>query len=514
MPSKLYELLTDMLVWLLPVQWLRNFIRFVLYGFRDPSRQSRGRMRSELPVPVSIRRPEPNKVKLALDIGGSLAKLVIFVPNDLRAKLFPFTYDEDSATYTPDFSACQRLGMADFREDPSIEADLTIENSEVLGGSLYFAQFETKSVSKCLLFITKYQLHRLTSESFVDSLDDIADSPLHATDLEASEHIDTLYKGTMGPICATGGGAFKFEADIMSTASCTLARCDEMRSLITGLNFVLRALPTESWIYLGTRYDREQPRRSMPVDDTLFPYLLVGIGSGVSLIRVDGADSYRRVDGTSLGGGLFVGLCRAMTQAKTFDEMLDLVSRGDNRNVDMLVKDIYGSGYGKIGLSPETIAASMGKATGDSSEEDLAKSALMLVCLNIAQIAYLNAERHGVRDIYFGGHFVNNNDVAMATISAGIEYWSTGQVFARFLRHEGFLGAIGSLVVPTEPARPRGMTRSLSQNFVKPFPPFLSGIDLLNTSADVSEDDDDSVSASVLGSLRSSVAKEWEHQEE
>ncbi len=49
--------------------------------------------------------------------------------------------------------------------------------------------------------------------------------------------------------------------------------------------------------------------------------------------------------GTSLGGGTFLGLCSLLTNCRTFEEALDLASRGDNRKVDKLVRDIYGGDY-------------------------------------------------------------------------------------------------------------------------------------------------------------------------
>ncbi len=387
-------------------------------------------------------------MKLALDIGGSLAKLIIFVPNDLSA-LF-----EDTAR--------------DFRSDPAVITDLTIENTLTLGGSIYFARFETKAVDKCLDFIARYRLNLLTDEGYASAV------------LNGEPAPDDDVKGV---ICATGGGAFKFEDDINTRAGCTLERCDEMKSLITGLNFVTRALPRECWVYFP-RFNETEPRRAIPADDKLFPYLLVNIGSGVSIIRVDDNDQFRRVDGSSMGGGSFYGLCRLLTSATGFDEILELADRGDNKNVDMLVRDIYGSGYDKVGLTPDTIAASLGKAGRDADEADIANSILKLVCLNIAQIAFLNAERHNIRSIYIGGHFIRNHHIAMATISAGIEYWSVGQMHARFLRHEGFLGALGSLVVPADKS-PRGMHRSMSSTtFVRPFPPYLAGVDLLQAPDD------------------------------
>lgn len=57
--------------------------------------------------------------------------------------------------------------------------------------------------------------------------------------------------------------------------------------------------------------------------------------------------------------------------------MLALADRGDNSSVDMLVGDIYGQDYQKIGLKSSTIASSFGKVFkkgesggGDDSEEE------------------------------------------------------------------------------------------------------------------------------------------------
>lgn len=92
-----------------------------------------------------------------------------------------------------------------------------------------------------------------------------------------------------------------------------------------------------------------------------YPYLLVNIGSGVSMIKVSGPRQYERIGGTSLGGGTLWGLLSLLTGARTFDEMLHMADQGDNTAVDMLVGDIYGTDYSKIGLKSTTIASSFGK---------------------------------------------------------------------------------------------------------------------------------------------------------
>lgn len=93
----------------------------------------------------------------------------------------------------------------------------------------------------------------------------------------------------------------------------------------------------------------------------IYPYLLVNIGSGVSMIKVSGPRQYERIGGTSLGGGTLWGLLSLLTGARTFDEMLRMADNGDNTAVDMLVGDIYGTDYSKIGLKSTTIASSFGK---------------------------------------------------------------------------------------------------------------------------------------------------------
>lgn len=57
------------------------------------------------------------------------------------------------------------------------------------------------------------------------------------------------------------------------------------------------------------------------------------------------------------------------TPYQDFDELLQLAERGDHRNVDMLVKDIYGGDYSSQGLSGELIASSFGKAVACGKQD-------------------------------------------------------------------------------------------------------------------------------------------------
>jgi len=123
-----------------------------------------------------------------------------------------------------------------------------------------------------------------------------------------------------------------------------------------GLDFFITEIPNEVFTYSDA-----QPMQFAEARPDVYPYLLVNIGSGVSMIKVSGPRQFQRVGGTHLGGGTFWGIMSLLTGARTFDEMLAMADRGDNSGVDMLVGDIYGMDYSKIGLKSTAIASTFGK---------------------------------------------------------------------------------------------------------------------------------------------------------
>lgn len=205
----------------------------------------------------------------------------------------------------------------------------------------------------------------------------------------------------------------------------------------------------------------------------LFPYVLVNIGSGVSVIRVNGESSYDRIGGSNLGGGTFWGLCKLLTGCKSFDEALSLSVHGDHTKADLLVKDIYGDGEYPRELGPDVIASSFGRVLYCDDDQlkrnirrsDMAKSLLYATCFNIAQIAYLTAcadsarrrsrQKEGdlgpeddppLRRIFFCGYFIRHHPITMEMLSECISYWSKDAVQAHFFKHEGFLGSLGAFL--------------------------------------------------------------------
>ena len=314
--------------------------------------------------------------------------------------------------------------------------------SREVGGRLSFLKFETDRIGQCFEFIKRLK------------------DKHHA--LNGSNPNDLV-------ICATGGGAFKYYDEMKKTLGVEVLREDEMECLIMGLDFFITEIPNEVF----TCSDQDPMPFLEPCTD-IYPYLLVNIGSGVSMIKVSGPKQYERIGGTSLGGGTLWGLLSLLTGARTFDDMLTLADKGDNTKVDMLVGDIYGTDYTKIGLPTDVIASSFGKVfrmkrEGESAAEDgegmsnssvlddagqkpifaaedISLSLLYTVSNNIGQIAYLFSEKHKLENIYFGGSFIRGHRQTINALSFAINFWSQGTRKAFFLRHEGYLGSVGAFL--------------------------------------------------------------------
>ena len=229
-------------------------------------------------------------------------------------------------------------------------------------------------------------------------------------------------------VCATGGGAYKFEADIRSELNMSLHKVrrgggsrsegwkvvmfqfDELDSLISGIQFIESHNSKELYYWDSPEDDHKAVKMTYDFSNP-YPFMLVNIGSGVSILSVRGPGQYQRVCGTSLGGGTFLGLCCLLTKCTTFEEALQLAARGDNKKVDKLVKDIYGGDYNRFGLSGDIVASSfgqmnIGERAGEASKEDLARATLMMITNNIGSIARLCCKSEDIKRCVFVGNFL------------------------------------------------------------------------------------------------------------
>jgi type II pantothenate kinase len=406
---------------------------------------------------------------LAIDIGGSLAKLLYLQPYGNSKKSPRLVID--------------RIGGSSAR-------GLSVHVPS-LKGTLHFFAFETRNIEQLVAFMRE--------QRWVGG--------------DARESNEYRY------VRATGGGAYKYADLFLEEIGVHLTRLDEMACVVAGLNFLSTTVDQEVYVFKHPAGDSHA--RSAPVPPSMenarefvtksadpFPYLLVNIGSGVSIVKVTGHGQFDRVSGSSLGGGTFWGLARLLLNCQTFDDVIELTRGADNGNVDMLVADIYGGSYASLGLDADVIAASFGKVTMRKDPQnvmslramwrrwlravrgtvtlwitfwlavpiigsvlryfgvehrtsrslanlslawhfrpqDVALSLLRMVSYNIGQIAYLNAKVHGLERIYFGGNFIRDHPDTISDISFAVKFWSGGENQALFMRHDGYLGAIGAFI--------------------------------------------------------------------
>jgi type II pantothenate kinase len=353
----------------------------------------------------------PNNVKLGIDIGGTLSKVVYFEP-----------------TTPSDRELVDRINsFADNPVNYGRTGHRHLEHrwySPKLGGTFHFTSFETASFSRFLNTVKS----------------------------------SAVLSGIPFPLCTTGGGAFKYKDRMKEQLGIKLQGTDEIASLVRGIDFMVRHCPDECYYLLEFEL-RSEAVYSTFNEPFAYPFLVVNIGSGVSILQVNSPTSFQRVGGTALGGGTFLGLSRALTGCKTYNEAINLALSGTTRNVNLTVGGIYGGDYDNKGIfiKQDAVAryfGNVGRAHGRQetpkpSNADLARSALLMITNNIAAVANLYARKaDGRMRILYTGSFLRNNTIALKTLAHASDYWSNGLQPALFLKHDGFFGAVGCMVDP------------------------------------------------------------------
>ena len=228
-----------------------------------------------------------------------------------------------------------RTGLSELTDGLLRDSILKRRVQHFPGGSLNFERFETDDIYACVRFIQEL-IERSAEINGVS--------------------IEEMRKGVK--IMATGGGAHRFYELFMEQLRVDVRREDEMECLIEGLKFITMipdevyyfsdeliqsishpaaslssaaascssskvvAPPTFSPSVILERPSPDPPKYGVTFEKNptpQLPCLLVNIGSGVSIIKVDEDGAFERVSGTSLGGGTLWGLLSLLTPATSFD---------------------------------------------------------------------------------------------------------------------------------------------------------------------------------------------------
>ncbi|XP_069601251.1 pantothenate kinase 2, mitochondrial isoform X2 [Ranitomeya imitator] len=362
----------------------------------------------------SLRKNRPPFPWFGLDIGGTLVKLVYFEPRDITT--------EEEQEEVESLKSIRKYLMSNVAYGQTGLRDVHLELKDLTlcgrKGNLHFIRFPTQDMSVFILMARDKQF-----------------SSLHTS------------------LCATGGGAYKFEEEFLTVGGLQLWKLDELDCLIKGVLFIesVGFNGLSQCFYLENPKDPEKCQKIPYTLENPYPLLLVNIGSGVSILAVYSQNDYKRVSGTSLGGGTFFGLCCLLTGCSTFEEALEMAALGDSTKVDKLVRDIYGGDYERFGLPGYAVASSFGNMMSKErrdlvSKEDLARATLITITNNIGSLARMCAVNENISRVVFVGNFLRINTISIKLLAYALDYWSKGQLKALFLEHEGYFGAVGALL--------------------------------------------------------------------
>ena len=182
-------------------------------------------------------------------------------------------------------------------------------------------------------------------------------------------------------------------------------------------------------------------------DEALASYLLVSLGTGTSMLKVEG-EATLRVGGTALGGGTLLGLGGALTGATDHQALCALAREGQRDQVDLLIQHVYPDGVGD--LPPEASASNFGliarkhhtQTRSTHRAEDLAASVIGLVAENVALQSCAVAQAANLSCIVYGGSALLDNPL-MQVLLAGITAGSGREVI--LLENGSHAGAVGAL---------------------------------------------------------------------
>lgn len=172
-----------------------------------------------------------------------------------------------------------------------------------------------------------------------------------------------------------------------------------------------------------------------------FILALLGTGTAFAAVR-DGKAAH--LGGTPLGGGSFAGIARRIEPSLSYESLIAAAERGDRRNVDAMISDIYPEGIGRVG--PDLTAAHLVRPDGGTSDDYLA-GLLNLHGENIAQIAASRAIIAGVRRIVLAGGFAHNNGALVTSIGAMCALFG---VAVETVPSPAYAGALGAAIIAAE----------------------------------------------------------------
>ena len=136
-------------------------------------------------------------------------------------------------------------------------------------------------------------------------------------------------------------------------------------------------------------------------DSGLDHMIVVSMGTGTSLVRVDG-DDIRHIGGIGMGGGALLGLSRLLLDTSDIKEICLLAEDGNHAHVNLLIQDVCKEQI--KGLAGYATASLFAKVLQRSpSDPDIAAGLIHMVLETIGSAAVLSQLNGGFKDFVLVG---------------------------------------------------------------------------------------------------------------
>ncbi|XP_064639234.1 uncharacterized protein LOC135494861 [Lineus longissimus] len=203
-------------------------------------------------------------------------------------------------------------------------------------------------------------------------------------------------------------------------------------------------------------------------DQMQWPCLICNLGSQFIYTLVD-ADGIGTIVHRSERGGLyFHSLGRLLTKASSFKELKAIAATGRISKASRCLEDLPDECHSHFDLQAveeiqklvncailtDPFSKVVTDGVTDVSKEDMARTLHATLCNEVLSFTNILSQLHGVSTLYFTGNFIRDNKelkhhIQMAPVMDKV-LQNPMTPKAVFMRHCGYLGAIGALILGVE----------------------------------------------------------------
>ncbi|KAH7648345.1 hypothetical protein FG379_000269 [Cryptosporidium bovis] len=241
-------------------------------------------------------------------------------------------------------------------------------------------------------------------------------------------------------VSMTGGGSVKYKALIENKYKIYISYFEEVSGIVMGYFKLFEHEKNNRYFNYLINYEKNEislKNNAIFSHSLLLPTLIVSVGSGISIIKVENKDKFERIGGTRFGGGTIYGLGKLLG-INNYKELINVYKQTNNPN-DNSFEDSSKYCYFK-----EILFANLNNNSLKFKEKAV-NDIINLMFTDLSYLLCLLLLRHKIRNIVFCGNNVSSNyDIIVKSIKKYSSFLIKDDVSIFFHHLDGFFGAIGA----------------------------------------------------------------------